>query len=61
MKSKLTFTKKLAAGLFLTTVTASVIFTTGTIGMAGCGYVALSLGVPNKLENLVKTIETEAI
>lgn len=30
MKSKLTFTKKLAAGLFLTTVTASVIFTTFT-------------------------------
>ena len=31
MESKLTFTKKLAAGLFLTTVTASVIFTTFTI------------------------------
>ena len=39
----------------------SVLVTTGTIGIAGCGYVALSLGVPNKLENLVKTIETEAI
>ena len=34
MKSKLTFTKKLAAGLFLTTVTASVIFTTFTV--IGC-------------------------
>ena len=30
MKSKLTFTKKLAAGLFLTTVTAGVMFTTFT-------------------------------
>ena len=39
----------------------SVLVTTGTIGIAGCGYVALSLGVPNKLENLVKTIETEAV
>ena len=39
----------------------SVLVTTGTIGFAGCGYVALSLGVPNKLENLVKTIETEAV
>ena len=39
----------------------SVLVTTGTIGIAGCGYVALSFGVPNKLENLVKTIETEAI
>ena len=39
----------------------SVLVTTGTIGIAGCGYVALSLGVPNKLENLVKTIKTEAI
>ena len=39
----------------------SVLVTTGTIGIAGCGYVALSLGVPNKLENLVKIIETEAV
>ena len=39
----------------------SVVVTTGTIGIAGCGYVALSLGIPNKLENLVETIETEAI
>ena len=39
----------------------SVLVTSGTSGIAGCGYVALSLGVPNKLENLVKTIETEAI
>ena len=39
----------------------SVLVTTGTIGIAGCGYVVLSLGVPNKLENLVKTIETEAV
>ena len=39
----------------------SVLVTTGTIGIAGCGYVALSLGIPNKLENLVKTIETEAV
>ena len=34
MKSKFTFTKKLAAGLSLTTVTASVIFTTFTV--IGC-------------------------
>ena len=39
----------------------SVLVTTGTIGIAGCGYVALALSVPNKLENLVKTIETEAV
>ena len=39
----------------------SILVTTGTIGIAGCGYVALSLGIPNKLENLVKTIETEAV
>ena len=39
----------------------SVLVTTGTIGIAECGYVALSLGIPNKLENLVKAIETEAV
>ena len=39
----------------------SVLVTTGTIGITGCGYVALSLGVPNKLEKLVKTIEMEAV
>ena len=39
----------------------SVLVTTGTIGIAGCGYVALSLGVPNKLENRAITLEAEAI
>ena len=39
----------------------SVLVTTGTIGIAGCGYVVLSLGVPNKLATLVKTIEPEAV